>query len=81
MHTVHPGLIETPGFPQHDRVKYGLQRFVAGPELVASRILDAVEHDRREIIVPRWYRPVAWAQALTPGLVAARAWSPGAADE
>ena len=70
VHTVNPGLIETPGFPQHNRVKHGLQRFVAGPDLVATRILDAVEHDRREIIVPRWYRPVAWAQALAPGLVA-----------
>jgi NAD(P)-dependent dehydrogenase (short-subunit alcohol dehydrogenase family) len=70
VHTVNPGLIETPGFPQHNRVRRGLYRVVAGPELVASRILDAVEHDRREIIVPRWYRPAAWAQALAPGLLA-----------
>jgi NAD(P)-dependent dehydrogenase (short-subunit alcohol dehydrogenase family) len=70
VHTVNPGLIETPGFPQHGRVKHGLHRLVAGPEFVAARILDAVEHDRREIIVPRWYRPIAWAQALAPGLVA-----------
>ena len=70
VHTVNPGFVETPGFPQQNRVKYGLHRFVATPELVAARIVDAIEHDRREIVVPRWYRPVAWAQALTPGLVA-----------
>src|SRR5947208_2954248 len=43
---------------------------VAAPELVADRIVDAVEHNRREIFVPRWYRPAAWAQALAPGMVA-----------
>jgi hypothetical protein len=32
--------------------------------------VDAVERDRREIYVPRWYRPAAWLQAVFPGLVA-----------
>ena len=68
-HTVNPGFVETEGFPQRGR--FGpLERLVATPELVADRIVDAVEHDRREIYVPRWYRPAAWAQALFPGLVA-----------
>ena len=30
----------------------------------------AVEHDQREIVVPRWYAPAGWAQALVPGIVA-----------
>jgi NAD(P)-dependent dehydrogenase (short-subunit alcohol dehydrogenase family) len=67
VHTVNPGFVETEGFPQRGR--FGrLARFVADPSLVAERIVDAVEHDRREIYVPRWYRPFAWGQALAPGL-------------
>jgi hypothetical protein len=37
---------------------------------VAERILAAVERDRREVIVPRWYRPAAWVQALAPASLA-----------
>src|SRR5947199_23924 len=69
VHTVNPGFVETDGFPQRGRFGW-LDRLVAAPELVAERIVDAVEHDRREIFVPRWYRPAAWAQALAPGVVA-----------
>jgi hypothetical protein len=65
-----PGLVETPGLPQRGRWGALGDRLVASPELVARRILDAVEHDRREIYVPRWYRPAAWLQVLVPGLVA-----------
>ena len=66
VHAVLPGFVETPGFPQAERFGPLLTRFVADPELVAARILDALDHDRREIYVPRWYRPAAWAQALFP---------------
>ncbi len=69
VHTVCPGFVETPGFPQSGRFPLGLGRLVARPELVAARIIDAIEHDRREIVVPRWYRPAGWLQALTPGLL------------
>ena len=67
---VLPGFVETPGFPQRTRLPRVLHPLIASPELVARRILDAVDHDRREIVVPRWYRPAAWAQALVPGLLA-----------
>jgi NAD(P)-dependent dehydrogenase (short-subunit alcohol dehydrogenase family) len=70
VHTVNPGFVETPGFPQRERFGRSLHRFVATPELIASRIVAAVEHDRREVVIPRWYAPAAWAQALAPGLVA-----------
>ena len=69
VHAVLPGLIETPGFPQRQRMPRPLYRFVAQPSLVAQRLLDAVDHDRREIFVPRWYRPAAWLEGLVPGLV------------
>jgi hypothetical protein len=33
---------------------------------VAERIVQAIERDRTEIFVPRWYRAAAIAQALLP---------------
>jgi NAD(P)-dependent dehydrogenase (short-subunit alcohol dehydrogenase family) len=69
--TVKPGFVETPGFPQR-RVRFGplLSRLVVDPPFVAQRILDGIEHDRREITVPRWYRPAAVLQALIPATLA-----------
>ena len=70
VHTVNPGYVETPGFPQRGRLGRLSSRLVVEPQLVVRRLLDAVEHDRREIFVPRWYRGAAIVQALAPGLVA-----------
>lgn len=70
VHTVNPGFVETPGFPQ--RGKLGsrlLERLVVEPEDVARRIVSAVESNRPEIFVPGWYRVPALAQAVAPGLV------------
>ncbi len=66
VHTINPGFVETPGFPQRGRFRGGSYRIVATPDLVAERILTAVERGRREVVVPRWYRPAAWVQALAP---------------
>ncbi len=70
VHTVLPGFVETEGFPQRGRIPGPLYRLVVGPELVATRLVDAVERGRRELYVPRWYRVFALAQVLAPGLVA-----------
>jgi uncharacterized protein len=71
VHTVLPGFVETPGFPQRKRFAGSLvQRIVVDPERVAERIVAAVEHDRAELFVPRFYRIAQLAQALTPRLVA-----------
>ena len=70
VHTINPGFVETPGFPQRGRLPRVVLPFVPGPDVVARRILRAVDHDQREIFVPRWYRVAAWAQALAPGLLA-----------
>src|SRR5207247_3065841 len=56
VHTVNPGFVETEGFPQRGHLPRWLEPLVIDPELVAERILDAIEHDRRELHVPRWYR-------------------------
>jgi NAD(P)-dependent dehydrogenase (short-subunit alcohol dehydrogenase family) len=69
VHTVNPGFVETPGFPQRTRFGSLGRRLVVDPPFVARRLLDAVDRDRPEIVVPRWYRPAAWVQALAPGAV------------
>jgi len=71
VHTVLPGFVETEGFPQRSRFPSRVMRaLVAEPELVAERIMRAVERNRKEVFVPRWYRVAPLAQALVPGLVA-----------
>jgi short-subunit dehydrogenase len=70
VHTVNPGFVETPGFPQRGVLGSRLlERLVVEPEEVARRIVSAVERNRPEIFVPGWYRVPALAQALAPGLV------------
>lgn len=70
VHTVNPGFVETPGFPQRKRLGPLLGRLVIDPPFVAGRILAAVDRDRREVTVPHWYAPIGWLQALAPGAVA-----------
>jgi uncharacterized protein len=70
--SVLPGFVETPGFPQRKRFGFLMRSVVVDPEFVARRTVEAVEHKRREIFVPRWYRPAAWLQALAPALLMRR---------
>jgi short-subunit dehydrogenase len=71
VHTVLPGFVETPGFPQRRRSSSRLwQAVVAEPSEVAEKIVAAVEEDRAEVFVPRYYRVATLAQAFAPGLVA-----------
>jgi short-subunit dehydrogenase len=70
VHTVNPGFVDTPGFPNRDRFGSALRRLVAEPEDVAASIVRAVERGRTEQFVPWWYRSAAIAQALAPGLLA-----------
>jgi uncharacterized protein len=68
VHTVNPGFIHTEGFPQDWLLRGRYRRMVVGPEYVADRIVRAIERDRAEIFVPRWYRAAAIAQSLFPGM-------------
>jgi NAD(P)-dependent dehydrogenase (short-subunit alcohol dehydrogenase family) len=70
VHTILPGFVETPGFPQRRRFGSVMGALVVEPELVAERVLAALERDRREVFVPRWYRVAPLAQTLAPRLVA-----------
>jgi len=67
VHTVNPGFVHTEGFPQDWLLRGRLGRLVVGPDFVADRIVHAIERDRAEIFVPRWYRLGALAQAIAPG--------------
>jgi NAD(P)-dependent dehydrogenase (short-subunit alcohol dehydrogenase family) len=71
VHTVCPGFVDTPGFPQRQRFRGLTYRVVVVPlDLVVDRIMGAIERDRREIVIPRWYLPAVWLQALIPGIFA-----------
>ena len=70
VHTVNPGFVETPGFPQRTKLPWPFKKLVVDPPFIAARLLGAIEHDRREVFAPRWYRPFSWLQALLPGTVA-----------
>jgi short-subunit dehydrogenase len=67
VHTVNPGFVHTEGFPQDWLMRGRFGRVVVGPDFVADRIVRAIERDRPEIFVPRWYRAAALAQAILPG--------------
>ena len=53
VHTILPGFVETDGLPAARALRPAASAtLVVEPELVAERLLDAVEHDRREVFVP-----------------------------
>jgi short-subunit dehydrogenase len=71
VHSVMPGLIDTPGFPNRRRFRNAfIRRVVAEPELVAERVARAVDRGRVEQFVPRWYRSAAIVQAVAPASLA-----------
>jgi NAD(P)-dependent dehydrogenase (short-subunit alcohol dehydrogenase family) len=78
VHTVIPGFIDTPGFPNRSRFRSRFLRgLVAEPELVADQVVRGLERKRLEQFVPRWYRPAAILQAAAPGLLARAARASG----
>ena len=71
VHTVNPGPVETPGFPQRDLLSRRLgSRLVLQPEQIAESIVRAIERDRAEVVIPRYLRAVGALQALVPGTLA-----------
>jgi short-subunit dehydrogenase len=65
---VSPGAVRTPFFEREGR-RYdrAFPRPVA-TERVAAAILEAVEHDRPQVFVPRWMAFPAWFRGTWPGL-------------
>jgi uncharacterized protein len=71
VHTVSPGPVETPGFPQGDLLSHRFgSRLVLQPDKIADTIVRAVERDRAEVIIPRYLRAAGALQALAPGSLA-----------
>lgn len=71
VHTVNPGPVETPGFPQRHLLSRRVgNRLVLQPERIAETIVRAVERDRAEVVVPRYLRVAGAIQALAPGTIA-----------
>ena len=71
VHTINPGFVETEGFPQTQLAEHPVLRHtVSEPELVAERVVAAVERGTVETFIPRWYRTAALIQALAPGTLA-----------
>ena len=65
-----PGFVETEGFPQKGFLEMPvLGRLVAWPDEIARHVERVLERDRRETVVPAWYRIAPLAQALVPGIV------------
>ena len=71
VHSVLPGFVETEGFPQERFTRNPLlRRFVPGPDYVARHVVRAVDRNLREVVIPWWYRPLAFLPTVAPGLVA-----------
>ena len=69
VHAVLPGFIETEGFPQYAVHPRWMHPLIGTPEDVAGAVLQALDRNRSEVTVPRYYRLGTLAQWLFPGLV------------
>jgi short-subunit dehydrogenase len=69
VHAVLPGFIETEGFPQYAIHPRWMHPLVGTPEDVAKAVLRALDRNRSEVTVPRYYRIGTLAQWLFPSLV------------
>jgi short-subunit dehydrogenase len=68
--TVNPGPVVTAGFPQDDLLERRLaSRTVLRPDEVAAKVLKALDKGRAEVVLPRYLRAVAIAEAVAPTLV------------
>jgi short-subunit dehydrogenase len=58
-----------PGFIRTAMTAWGPPLPMPGPEVVARVVLNLLDHPRPEVIVPGWYRGLAWLETLLPGVV------------
>lgn len=59
--------VVSPGFIRSNMTD-GKRRGLPGPEIVARAIAELIVHPRREVVVPRYYRPAIWAERALPWL-------------
>ncbi len=65
---VHVSYI-APGFIRTAMTAWGPPLPMPGPEVVARVVLNLLDHPRPEVIVPGWYRGLAWLETLLPWVV------------
>ena len=71
VHSINPGPVPTPGFPQDTVLAHPVsRRFVVSPDDVARAIVRAVERNQREVFVPRLFRIPGAAARLAPATTA-----------
>jgi short-subunit dehydrogenase len=70
VHAVLPGFVETDGFPQRSVWPAWMHFLIAEPEDVAKAVLRALDRNKREVTVPRYYRLATLSQWIFPSLVA-----------
>jgi short-subunit dehydrogenase len=58
----------SPGFIKTEMTRWMGDLPLPGPEIVARAVAKAIEHPRREIVVPGYYRAAVWAANLMPWL-------------
>ena len=69
--TVSPGPVATAGFPQAKLLAHPIARhFVVTDEACAAAIVRGLEHRKREIFVPQYWRLAGIAQAIAPQTIA-----------
>lgn len=59
--------VVSPGFIRSNMTD-GQRLRMPGPEIVARVVADLVTHPRREVVIPRYYRPLIWAERAFPWL-------------
>jgi len=70
VHAVLPGFVETDGFPQRAVWPGWMHFLIAEPDDVARAVLRALDRNRSEVTVPRYYRLGTLSQWLFPSIVA-----------
>jgi NAD(P)-dependent dehydrogenase (short-subunit alcohol dehydrogenase family) len=70
VHGVLPGFSPTAGFPEPSVLPKALEWTIIPPERIARAIMRSVAWDRRETVVPWWFRTVGVLQASIPGIFA-----------
>lgn len=70
VHLVLPGFVETEGFPQRSVFPRIIHPVIVEPAAVAKAALRALDRNKKEVYVPRFYRIGTLSQAFVPGIIA-----------
>jgi len=65
--TIAPGIVDTAFFERRGTPYPRRFPRLMPPGRVAEAVADAVEHDRADVVLPRWLRLPVWLQATAPG--------------